>query len=199
MTVDFKRSVLLSLALTLGPAPALAQGAPPPGALPPAPGAPPPAFAPSAQQRALMRQAHAQLEAFRLQTRVRILAALTPQHRATVATLAGQLVLSANPDPRAAAQALDAVLSPAEKQSILVISAAQRASMRAFMQQQRATFSAGLSPDQRAEMARREAERQAYVQSHPRPARVEDAGKVVLRTLGDFGPPGTRGEARQPF
>jgi hypothetical protein len=72
--------------------------------------------------------------------RAQILAALSPQHRAAVASAVSALTLSANPDPHAAAQALDVVLTPAEKTSIVNIDAAQRASFEALMEQQMAAF-----------------------------------------------------------
>jgi hypothetical protein len=169
-----KRSIVLSLALVLAPAATFAQSAPPPG--------PPPGMgcaAPNAAQMAAMRHVHAQAEAAHAQTRARLLAALTPAHRTAVANIFGQLAVSVNPDPRAAAQSLDALLSPAEKQSVLTIAAAERANMHALMQQARAAFESTLSEDQRAQLARREAKRAA------------DPGAIVLRTLSDVG--GRRG------
>ena len=174
-----KRFVAFALALALAPATALAQVPPPPETAGVA--------APSAQQMAAMQQVHAQMEQFRLQSRARLLAALTPQHRAAVANVVGQLALSPNPDPRAAAQQLDAVLAPAEKQSIVNIDAAERANMHALMQQARAAFEASLSTEQRARMAQHAAQMHAFMQSHPRPAKVSDPGSIVLRTLGNFG------------
>jgi len=134
-----------------------------------------------------MQQLRAQFEQARLQTRARLLAALSPAHRTAVANIVGQLVLTANPNPRAAAQALDAVLAPAEKQSVVSIAEAERTSAKALMQQQRAVFESTMTAEQRAAMATREANRQAYMQSHPRPAHVADPGSIVLRTLGSFG------------
>jgi hypothetical protein len=172
-----KHSLVLSLAFALTPVGALAQGAPPP---------PPDAGAPTAGQRAAMQQLHAQMEQNRLQTRSRMLAALSPAHRTAIANIVGQLVLSPNPDPRAAAQALDAALSPAEKQSVLVIHQTDRANMEALMQQHQAQFESSMTPEQRAEMQQREAKMQAFKQSHPRPE-ANDAGLIVLHTLGTFG------------
>lgn len=53
------------------------------------------------------------------QMRTTMLAALTPQNRTLLGTVAGQLATSATPDVKAAAAQLDAALSPAEKQAIL--------------------------------------------------------------------------------
>jgi hypothetical protein len=175
------RSLIFTLALVFAPAAVLAQ-------------VPPPALngdtAPSAQQMAAMQQMHAQMEGLRVQTRTRMLAALTPQHRAAIANIVGQLAVAPNPDQRGAAQALDAVLAPVEKQSILTIDAAQRANMHALMQQQRAAFEATLSADQRARLAQHWAKTETFRQSHPRPTLLSDPGAIVLRTLGNFGPSG---------
>jgi hypothetical protein len=166
----------MSLALVLAPAVATAQVEPPAG----------PAGAPAItlQQRAAMQLMHSQLQAAHVQTRARVLAALTPAHRTAVANVFGQLALSPNPNPRAAAQALDAMLAPAEKLSIINIAAAERANMKTLMEQQRAAFESTMTADERARMTQREAQRQAFMASHPRAARVPDAGAIVLRTLG---------------
>jgi hypothetical protein len=174
-----KHLLALSVALVFAPAAVGAQSAPVPAAAD--------ASAPNSQLRAAREQFRAQMQTARLQTRARLLAALTPAHRTAVANIFGQLALAANPNPRAAAQALDAVLAPAEKESILSIAAAERANMQALMQQQRATIESTLSAEQRAQMAQRDAQRQAFMQSHPRRAYVPDAGAIVLRTLGGFG------------
>lgn len=144
-----------------------------------------------------MQQVHLQMEQVRLQTRARMLAALTPAHRALVANVVGQLVTSVNPNPQAAAASLDALLAPVEKQSIVNIAAAERSNVRALMSQQRAAFESTLTADQKAALAQREVKRQAFMQSHPRPARVADPGEIVLRTLGDVG--GGPGMHRRPF
>jgi hypothetical protein len=186
-----KRPLLLLLALTLAPAPVFAQVTPPSadaGSI----------ATPSPQARALMQQSRAQLAQIRQTVRVRMLAALTPAHRTMLANAVGNLVLAVNPDPRAVAAQLDAVLAPAEKQAIIAIDAAGRTSSRAIMQQQRAAFESTLSADQKARIAARQAQMAAYRQSHPRPTRVPDAGMIALRTLGavgrermgEFGPPG---------
>jgi len=179
-----KHSIALLLALAFAPTAALAQSEPPPG--PPGMHGVPLSNA----QIAAMRQVHTRAEALRVQTRGRMLAALTPAHRTAVANVFGQLALSANPDPRAAAQSLDAVLSPAEKQSVVSIAAAERSNMHVIMQQARAAFASTLSADQRARMAARETEMQARRQGHPLPPGAGDPGALVLRTLGGFGGPG---------
>jgi hypothetical protein len=63
-----------------------------------------------------------------------MLRALTSAHRNLLATIAGQLTTSQNPDINGAAQRLDSALSPAEKQAIL---AAQKTMNRPGPAQQR--------------------------------------------------------------
>jgi hypothetical protein len=175
-----KRSIVLSLALMLAPAPALAQSEPP--------GPPPDAAAagwsaPSPAQRAAMEQFRTAAQQYRVQTRSNMLASLTPAHRTALASLVGQLALTPNPNYKAAIAQVDAMLSPNERTSIVTISTAERNSMRALMQQQRAALASTLTPAQQTEMAQREAKRQAFEASHPRPAHVPDPGAILLRTL----------------
>ncbi len=176
-----KNSLALILALALAPAPAFAQAGPPPdvAAMP----------SPNPQALAAMQQSRAQLEALRTQTRTRLLTTLTPAHRAMFANVIGQLALSIQPNATAAATQLDAVLSPAEKQSVLAIEAAQRANAKAIMDQTRAAFEAGLTADQRARMDQHRAQMDAARQSHAGGmTRTPDAGMILLRTLGNIGP-----------
>jgi hypothetical protein len=180
-----KRSIMLSLALAFAPVAGLAQGAPSPG---------PPGMesnsVPTSAQMSAMRQVHAQAEAAHVQARSRLIAALSPADRTAVASIFGQLALAPNPDLHAAAQSLDALLTPAEKQSVVSIAAAERSNMHALMQQARAQFESTLSPDQRERMAQRHAKMEDMRQNHPLPA---DPGAIVLRTLGAFGGHGMRG------
>jgi len=174
--------IVLWLALAAGPAPVFAQQAAPPDG-------PPPAFAkPSAQTIAVMQQSRAQMQQLRQHVRSRMLASLTPAHRTVFANLVGQLALSVAPDPRAAATQLDAILAPAEKQSVVNLAAAERTNMQAIMQQTRAAVEATLSADQRARMAQRDAKMEAFRSSHPRAAHAPDPGMILLRTLASFGP-----------
>lgn len=100
--------------------------------------------------------------------------------------IAGQLVLSPNPDPRAAAQSLDALLSPAEKQSIVNIATTEGANMKALMQQHMAAVASTLSASEQAKMQEHMARMQAWEQSHPHPA-FNDPGEIVLHTLSNMG------------
>lgn len=149
-----------------------------------------------------MRQRMQQMEAAHKQFRAKILGALTPAHRNLLASIAGQLAVSADPDPKAAAQKLDAALSSGEKQAIL--NAAQ-----SFMSQQRAMREQAL--------AKMRAANPNMPSPRPRPSGMErvhrapDAGRLLLmiatgghgmmegRGFGrarEFGPPG--GFMRRP-
>lgn len=175
-----KRSLLLPiLALALTPAVA--------GAQPMAPSSGPPQL--STQQKAQLEQLHAQIKQNRVELRTRLIASLTPAQRAQFATIVGQLALTPNPDPRAAAQAVDNILTPAEKQSVVSLASSERSSTKSIEQQEHAVFESSMTADQRAAMAQRkaswDAKRQAFEQTHPRPA--PDAGAIVLRTLASEG------------
>jgi hypothetical protein len=94
----------------------------------------------SQQQRSAMRNFMEQARKLHQQYRSQMLAALTPEHRQLLATLAGQLATSDNPDPRAAAQKLDAALSPAEKQGVVNAANTLRTQMQKLHQQMMAQF-----------------------------------------------------------
>jgi hypothetical protein len=66
------------------------------------------------------------------------------------------------------------------------------------MQQSRAAWESTLSADQRAQLAQREAGRQAFRQSHPDGSwpGATDPGAILLRTLADVGGPAMHG---RPF
>ncbi len=82
----------------------------------------------SAQSMQQMEQMHAQ-------ARAKMLAALTPQNRQLLSTLAGQLAVAEKPDIAAAARQLDAALSTSEKTTILSVHANMRKQMQANMPQ----------------------------------------------------------------
>jgi len=84
-------------------------------------------------QMAKMRAAMAKAEAAHKATRAKILAALTPAHKAYLADLIGQLAVAANPDPKAATAKLDATLSASEKAQILAIHQAAETQMMTEM------------------------------------------------------------------
>ena len=127
-----------------------------------------------------MRQTRQQLMQLRRQTRTQMLAALTPEHKALVATVVGQLAIAPDPDPRAAAQQLDNALSAAEKQAILKLGETLRTSSRSLMEAERTRMEATLSPDERARIAQRQDRMKAQQTAHPR---TPDAGITLLGIL----------------
>jgi len=143
-----KASLLLAALLVI-PAVAIAQTTPsvaPTGA-PPAPTAPqgqhmrhhmgwPPSAADMAKLKADMAKLRAEMasqEAAHKATRAKILAALTPAHKAYLANLVGQLAIAANPDPVAATAKLDKILTASERSQILAIHKAAMAQMLSHM------------------------------------------------------------------
>jgi len=170
-----KRIGILALALALTPSIALAQQNPPP----PGPdGMSGPGFA-------AMRQTHEQIAQLRKQARLQMLASLSPAHRALVANVIGQLAISSNPDPRAAAQLIDRSLSPGEARSVLTVEEQARTQMRSMMQAARTQFEASLTPDQRAQMEQREQKHAQFAGQHRQ--HTPDAGRSLLRATMGFG------------
>jgi hypothetical protein len=158
----------LSLALIIGPASVSAQTAPP---------APPaganghrwganPAFA------ALFKQEEQLRRKFRSQT----LSALSSSHRSEIGNIIGALAVSSNPDPRATAQRIDAVLSQSERQSILSARNSFEQSSRALRDQMRAQIAQRMNT--------------AMPSPPPRPKRTpsNDAGQILMMSLSPFGP-----------
>lgn len=120
-----KKLFVLFAMLAFVPVLAFAQAQPPPG-----PGTP--------WQRpgsGEMRQNMQRMEAMHKQFRAQILGALTPAHRNLLASIAGQLAVSTNPDPKAAIQRLDAALTAGEKQAILNAAQSFRSQQRAMREQ----------------------------------------------------------------
>ncbi len=66
-----------------------------------------------------MRQVFEQVEKIHRAERTQILAALSPAHRALLASIVGNMAIAVNPDHKAAAARLDAALSPSEKNAVL--------------------------------------------------------------------------------
>jgi hypothetical protein len=167
-----KSIALFTLALALAPGLAFAQQTVP-AVAPAADGAlPHPNFAAMQQMRTQMQQIHTQ-------ARLQILSSLTPAHRALLANIVGQLAIAPNPDRAAAARALDAALSPTEARSILATETAARTQSRNLMMAARAQFESTLSPDQRAAMSQRFADRpQGQAGMHMQ--RTPDPGRSLL-------------------
>jgi hypothetical protein len=178
---------LAALALALTPGAVFAQTTA--AAAPPAPAAaaaddqgPP---RPTAAQMSAMRVSFEALKAIRAQARVAMLGSLSAQHRAALATIIGQLAISAAPDPAAAERQIDALLSRGEAQNILNVAAAERTSERSAMEAARAQFEASLSADQKAKFAERDQRMTAERAAHTPPA--PDAGRELLHTLVQTG------------
>ena len=167
--------VLYGLLLALVPTLAWAQVAP---ATPASDGAA--TSANRSQIFALMQQAHQQLRQLHQQTRMQMLAALTPAHRTLVANVVGQLAIAPNPNPQAAAQQLDAVLSGGEKQSIVNLDAALKTNARNVMEAQRARIEATLTTEQRTQMSQRVSRMHAGETTH---SATFDPGAILLRTV----------------
>jgi hypothetical protein len=111
-------------ALALTAAPALAQMGPPPGT-------------PGPAMRQQFEQMHRQMMQIHQRARTTILAALTPEHKALLAQVVGQLAIANTPDVDAAAARLDAALSSGEKQAILNAARTAHSQMRGAMQAMR--------------------------------------------------------------
>jgi hypothetical protein len=92
------------------------------------------------KMRAMMKQT----ETLHKAERTSMLAALSPAHRAYLASVVGQLAIAANPDPKAAAAQIDAKLSTSERSAIL---AAQK-SFEARMMAAHTLMFAGMMPRQ---------------------------------------------------
>jgi hypothetical protein len=178
---------LMALAFVLAPTLGAAQDAP--AGMPPAvpdaasgSGAPP---APNPARMAAMRAVREQMETLHKQTRLAMLASLTPQHRQQLATLIGQFAISANPDRQALERSVDALLTRNEAQSIVNLAASERTNSRSLMEAARAQMEASMTADERARMQARDAQ---MASRGPRAmgmasARTPDPGAELLRTI----------------
>jgi hypothetical protein len=89
---------------------------------------------PGGMQPMMMQQMRAHMLQMHQQLRTEVLGALTPAHKALLASIAGELATATTPDFHAAADRLDAALSPAEKQAIVSAAQSMRANMQSLMQ-----------------------------------------------------------------
>jgi hypothetical protein len=111
------------------------------------------------QQRAwqqAMMQSMQQVMQLHQQARARILGTLTPAHRTLLGQVAGNLATSVNPDYRAAAQQLNAALSPGESQQILSIHSSLEQQSRTIFESMHQKFLSMLTPQQRSQIAAHE-------------------------------------------
>jgi Spy/CpxP family protein refolding chaperone len=188
-----KAIAILTFALALTPGLAFAQTnpAPPPDG-PAGMGRPRPDFAQMQQLRKQMMQIHQQ-------ARQQALGELSPAHRELLANVVGQLAVSPNPDREAAARTLDAALSPSEAGAILATEKSARDQSRSLMETARQQFEANLTPDQKAAMAARDANRPKWQGQGPgarHEHRTPDAGRTLLELAlghGEGRGPGMRG------
>ena len=165
-----KSIALLGFAFAMSPVLAAAQQSPPPDA---AASFPHPSFA-------AMQQMHGQMEQIHKQARAQILGSLTPAHRTMLASVVGNLAISANPDRAAAARTIDASLSQSESRSILATEAAARDQEHALMTTARTQFEASLTAEQRTAMQQRMVAHQAERPDGAMRQHTPDAGMTLL-------------------
>ncbi len=183
--------------------PALAQEAPPAGAMPPPP-ASDVALRPTTEQMAAMQKVREQMRQLHETTRLQVLGSLSAAHRAALANIIGQYAIAPHPDERATVAQIDAMLSAGEKQSVINAETASRANGRALMESVRAQFEASASPDERAKMEARDAKRAQFEQQRAasgRPQMTADAGRTLLHlAVSGAGPgPGPQGPGGREF
>jgi hypothetical protein len=141
---------------------------------------------PTADQRQAMRQTFEQFaqqeEQLHQQMRWQILSALSPVHRRAVAATIGELAISPNPDSQAAAQRLDQILSPGERQRILAAHASFAAQSRQLHDQMRSQLQSEM-PAGHSDWMNRWGQKGATQQR----AQL-DAGTLLLMSLVPRGP-----------
>jgi hypothetical protein len=154
---------LISLAALLSPALVLADE--PNGAV-------------EASHAAMFQQLHQKMAQIHTQARSQILGSLTPAHKAAFANIVGQLAISANPDPAAAARQIDAMLSPGEKQTILRAHDTARAQARSLMQAAHQQMASSMPSTQHVRTMSKENEAQE----------APDAGRILLMLAAPMPP-----------
>ena len=165
--------VALSLALTLLPVSALAQTAPTSvRSITPA------------QRQAMFQQFqqfHQREERLHQQFRAQILGTLSADQRNQAANLIGQLAVSSNPDPKAAAQQLDSILSQGQKQSILNAGNTFHAQAKALHEQMMRQMRSQMPGAAMGGHSGMERMHEMHSQMQP------DAGTILLHVLNGFG------------
>ncbi len=157
---------LIAAALLAG-APALAQT--------------PPMPTPDAATRRAFDQIRSRMENVHRTERAQVLGALSPAHRALLASIAGQLATSVAPDYNAAEKQLDSVLSANEAQSIISADRNARTQSRSIMDSMRSQLPA---PPNTQHFRDR-----GFVHIEEAGAgRTPDAGRILLRVA--MGGPG---------
>ncbi|MGH7737964.1 MAG: hypothetical protein ACREMP_08900 [Candidatus Tyrphobacter sp.] len=173
------------MTLLLLPAVAAAQTPPPRVPAVPAMQSPSPQMRADMQRfRDEMRAQMASLRRLHDATRAKMLAALSPAHRAAVARIVGDLAVSPSPDPRSAARQIDALLSSAERSAILADSRSEMTKMRALMERMRSRMHAQFGALHGA-MMRAHSRMRAWHERHRH--RRPDAGSALLFGLAPGG------------
>jgi hypothetical protein len=166
--------VALALALTLIPVSALAQTTPT-GVRSITP----------AQRQAMFQQFqafHEREEQLHQQFRAQILGSLSADQRNNAANVIGQLAISTNPDPKAAAAQLDSMLSQGQKQQILSAHNTFRAQSKAIHEQMFRQMRNEMPGGPMGEHGGfKGMQGMQHTQMQP------DAGEILLHALGGFG------------
>ncbi|HEV3157547.1 MAG TPA: hypothetical protein VGZ00_09410 [Candidatus Baltobacteraceae bacterium] len=118
----------------------------------------------------------------RAQTRSAILSALTSEHRSLLSTTVGQLAVSTDPDPRAAARQFNQALSADERQAILRINENFKHRMLAL----RSTLRQQLASQAASQGATKD-DWISHSEKSPRPHSSPNAGMIVLHEALGFG------------
>lgn len=172
----------LFLALSILPVAALADDPNPPG---------PPTAAQRQAMFKTLQTFHDHEGQLMRQLRTQVLSALTRAHRNGVASLIGQLAISSNPDPRAAAHQLDSMLSQSEQQAILSAHSSFREQSRTLQDQLRSQMQSQMPNGPfHDHMGGPTGEHKSSHQP--------DAGMIVLHTLSQFEPMDHPGEGGLP-
>ncbi len=145
----------------------------------------PPSMTP-AQRQAVMKT----MQTFRdkertmhQQMRSQILAALSPDHRTAVAGVIGEMVISENPDPVAAAKQIDGILSPGEQRAILAAHTSFVTQSQQLMQQMHAQLQSEMP-------AGAQGHRNWATSMRPPSNLTNDAGGVLMMVLAHRAPMG---------
>jgi hypothetical protein len=125
---------------------------------------------------AVFEQVHTKMEALHRQARAQILATLSPAHKALLAQVVGELAISPNPDPAAAARRLNAALTPGESQAIVRTAAQVHTQMRAMMEAARAEIERSMPADETTTTTTKHTE----VRVGGPPNEPKDAGSILL-------------------
>jgi Spy/CpxP family protein refolding chaperone len=139
----------------------------------------------------IMTHKHQQMAQLHQQARTKILASLTPAHRALLSQIVGSLATSANPDEAAAARQLDAALSPGEAQAVIATHTAAFAQMRALRQAAHQRLNSILTAQQRAQMQMPEKGERAEAPGGQMENNMKQltAGQILLHFEGAKGHP----------